>query len=260
MTDHINALLAALPHWPQLDLKRLKERIKHRLVAAFSSLGLCFAPSMSEELMYQIVDLLELGGRQSSITLLIWNYYARSDHARLRQAVERWRDNPEYERRWHSVVFPAFQAHSRREYSLSISALAPLIEGIASHVVAKNRLLPAWNPRRGQLGLGATKSVILRALRTAGDEANLESDTTDLARWVRVKSALAYVEDMFCEDLDFELDYDHLHRDNRQLRRHGLAHGIQTSAMTALNSLRLFLLLDTMHDLLDSYITKGGIM
>src|SRR6266581_4713672 len=58
MTDHINALLAALPHWPQLDLKRLKERIKHRLVAAFSSLGLCLAPSMSEELMYQIVDLL----------------------------------------------------------------------------------------------------------------------------------------------------------------------------------------------------------
>ncbi len=260
ITDHINTLVAAFPGWPPLDLKRLKERIRHRLVAAFRSLGLCFAPSMSEDLMYQIVDLLETSGRRSSITLLIWNYYARNNHARLWQAVERWRDNPEYARRWRSILLPAFQAHTRGDYGLSISALAPLVEGIASHVVEKNVLLPAQKPRRGQLGLGSTKSVILRTLSAAGDEVNLDSDTTDLTHWVRVKSVLAYIEDVFCEDLEFERDYDYLHRHDLKIHRHGLLHGIQTNAMTALNSLRLFLLLDTMHDLLQTYLTRGGIM
>jgi hypothetical protein len=260
VTNHMNALVAAFPGWPPLDLRRLKERIKHRLIAAFKSLGFCFAPSMSEDLMYRVADLLESGSRRSSITLLIWNYYARNKHARLRQAVERWQDNPEYARRWSSILFPAFQAHTRGEYGLSINALAPLVEGIASHIVEKNVLRPAQKPRRGQLGLGSTKSVILRALRAAGDEVNLESDTTDLTHWVRVKSVLAYIEDVFCEDIEFERDYDYLHQDDREMHRHGLLHGIQTNAMRALNSLRLFLLLDTMHDLLRTYQMRGGIM
>jgi hypothetical protein len=102
--------------------------------------------------------------------------------------------------------------------------------------------------------------VILRTLSTAGDEVNVDSDTTDLTHWVRVKSVLAYIEDVFCEDLEFERDYDYLHRHDREIHRHGLLHGIQTNAMTALNSLRLFLLLDTMHDLLQTYLTRGGIM
>lgn len=210
--------------------------------------------------MYRIVDLLETSGRRSSITLLIWNYYARNNHALLRQAVERWRDNPEYERRWSSILLPAFQAHARGDYGLSISALAPLVEGISSHVVEKNVLLPLQRPRRGQLGLGSTKSVILRTLSTAGNEVNEDSETTDLTHWVRLKAALAYVEDIFCEELEFERDYDYLHSQDCEMHRHGLLHGIQTNAMTAFNSLRLFLLLDTMHYLLHTYLMKGGMI
>jgi hypothetical protein len=77
---------------------------------------------------------------------------------------------------------------------LSIRALAPLIKGISSHVVKKNMLLPSKKPKRGLLGLGSTEDVIIRTLKIAGDEANLENDTTDIAHWVRVKSALAYKE------------------------------------------------------------------
>ena len=260
VAEHMNALLAALPDWPPLDLERLKERMKQRLVAVFRRLGLCFAPSMSEDLMYRIADLLEMGARRSSITLVVWNYYARNNHARLWQAVERWQDNPEYARRWSSILCPAFQAHVRGEYGLSISALAPLVEGIASHVVTKNLLFPARPPRRGRLGLGSTRSVILRTLSVAGDEVHMDNDTTDLMHWVRLKSALAYVEDVFCEELEFERDYDYLHRQDHEMRRHGLLHGIQISVMTALNSLRLFLLLDTMYGLFQTYLTNGGLM
>ena len=143
---------------------------------------------------------------------------------------------------------------------MSIKALAPLIEGISSHVVKKNMLLPSKKPRRGLLGLGSTEDVIIRTLKIAGDEANLENDTTDIAHWVRVKSALAYVEEIFCKPLDFESDYDRIHLSNRRLNRHGLLHGVQINAFMAQNSLRLFLLLDTMHGLLQGYIANGGIM
>jgi hypothetical protein len=94
----------------------------------------------------------------------------------------------------------------------------------------------------------------------AGDKVNVDNDATDLTHWVRLKSALAYVEDVFCEELEFERDYDCLHRQDHEMHRHGLLHGIQTSVMTALNSLRLFLLLDTMYGLFQTYLTRGGIM
>ncbi len=260
LTDHINTILMALPDWASLNIKGWKERIKQRLMAAFRLARLCFAPSMSEDLMYQIADLIEASGKRSSITLLVWNYYARNNHARLQQAVDRWQDNPEYARRWRQIVLPAFQAHTRGDYGLSISALVPLVEGISGHIVKKNMLLPTKKPKKGLLGLGSTESVILRTLKIAGDEDNLESDTTDLTHWVRVKSVLGYIEDVFCKPLEFEVDYDLIHLGNRQLHRHGLSHGIQINAMTALNSLRLFLLLDTMHSLLQTYIARGGIM
>ena len=255
VTDHLYSLLAWLP-----DLKQLKEKIKQRLFAALRSVGLCFAPSMSENLIYHLADIYQESGRRSSITLLVWNYYARRNHGRLRQMVDGWQDNPLYAQRWQSILFPAFNAHCRGEYGLSISALAPLVEGFASHVVYKNKLVPAKKPKRGQLGLGATESVILRTLKVAGDEASLESDTTEVEHWLRVKSAIAFVEDIFCQSLAFEDDYERIHRIDRQPHRHGLLHGIQANAGTALNSLRLFLLLDTMHGLLQAYHARGGVL
>lgn len=260
LTDQMNSILMSLPTWSSFDLKRLKESIKQHLIAVFKAIEFCFAPSMSEELMYQIADTYERSGKRSSITLLIWNYYARHKHVKLQHMVEGWQDNPQYARRWQDILRPALDAHRRGEYGLSISALAPLVEGISSHVVKKNTLLPAQKPRRGQLGLGSTESVILRTISTAGDEVNLESDTTDVAHWLRVKSVIRYVEDVFCEHLEFENDYDYIHLRDHRPHRHGLLHGYQISAMTALNSLRLFLLLDSMHGLLQNYIARGGII
>lgn len=260
LTAQMNSLLLSLPPRLSFDLRGFKESIKQRLIAVFKAIEFCFAPSMSEELMYQIADTYERNGKRSSITLLIWNYYARPNHIRLQRMVEGWQDNPEYARRWQDILRPALDAHRRGEYGLSISALTPLVEGVSSHVVKKNTLLPAQKPRRGQLGLGSTESVILRTIRTAGDEANLESYTTDVAHWLRVTSTIGFVEDVFCEPLEFEKNYDHIHLRDHRPHRHGLLHGYQTKAMTALNSLRLFLLLDGMHGLLQNYIARGGII
>lgn len=259
LTDSINTALIAFPDWMP-NIRGWKERVRQRLLAAFRLIGICFAPSMSEDLMYQIADQVEAGNKRSSITLLIWNYYYRNNHARLQQAVDRWQDNPLYARIWRDYLLPAFRAHVRGEYGLSISALAPRVEGISSHVVKKNMILPQVPSREGVLGLGSPKSVILRALNTAGDEANLESDATDIAHWMRVKSAVVYVEDIFCKKLNFERDYDFIHQRDHQVNRHAQVHGIQIHAATALNSLRLFLLLDTMYDLLQKYSARGGII
>ena len=43
--------------------------------------------------------------------------------------------------------------------------------------------------------------MILRSLHAAGDEVNVGSDITDLTHWVHLKSALAYIEDVFVKIL-----------------------------------------------------------
>lgn len=260
LTDQLNTILRGILDEPLTDLRLFKKNLKQRIIAAFRMVGLCFAPSMSEDLMYKVLDYIESSGKKSTVTLIIWNYYARHNHRHLQQAIEKWQDNPEFARRWHDYLYPAFEAHMAGRYGLSISALLPMVEGISSHIVKENNLKPPFKPRKGTLGLGSTRSVIERALAKAGDVENLEHDAVDLSHWVRVKSALAFAKDDFCVELDFEKDYDFIHQRSRKLTRHGLLHGIQTGASTAFNSLRLFLLLDTMFYLLQHYAEHGGHM
>ncbi|MEO6888809.1 MAG: hypothetical protein ABI456_06355, partial [Ktedonobacteraceae bacterium] len=75
-----------------------------------------------------------------------------------------------------------------------------------------------------------------------------------LLHWVRVHSTSHYL-DVFVADTNFESDYDRI-RNNRNVNRHSIAHGFQIQGYAWLNSLRLFLLLDTIHYLLQA-IEKG---
>ena len=83
-----------------------------------------------------------------------------------------------------------------------------------------------------------------------------EDTDPGLLHWVRVRSAHTYL-DGFVAETDFERHYDQV-RNHRAVNRHGIAHGFQIQGYAWLNSLRLFLLLDTIHYLLRTPI-KGTI-
>lgn len=163
-------------------------------------------------------------------------------------------DNPEYVARWH-IIEPAFTAHQKGYYASSIRTLAPEVEGIASHVVVRNTLNGIRNKKEG-LHLGATESVILRMLTVAGKIPELDKNG-DLTHWLRMKSLVRYVEDIFCKRVDFEGQYNRI-RSTSELNRHGISHGIQLGAFTHMNSLRLFLLLDAIHLYPSGVYRNGG--
>lgn len=257
LTNSLNTLLHNDPIWEVL--KNVEKRVKHSLFAAFKDVGLCFAPSMSEDLMHRIAEVFASSGKRGVI-LLVWNYYARNNHKKLREMVEQWQENSVYARLWRVYLEPALRAHMNKDYGLSISTLTPRVEGISSYVVQRNDLRPhvVKNPRRGHLDLGDTKSVILRALNAIGDTRNLDQSHVSMSDWVRIKSAIGYIEDVFCKHLAFEQDYEHISDHERLMNRHGVSHGIQINVITPFNSLRMFLLLDTMYGLLQNYIAKGA--
>ncbi|GHO67941.1 hypothetical protein KSC_068330 [Ktedonobacter sp. SOSP1-52] len=92
--------------------------------------------------------------------------------------------------------------------------------------------------------MGKTTSVINRMINAT------EDTDAGLVHWARVGSTHSYL-NILVADTDFQANYDKI-RNNRDVNRHGIAHGFQIQGYTWLNSLRLFLLLDTLHYLLQS--------
>jgi hypothetical protein len=234
LSHQLNASLVRLTQW-------LPEWLKLRLLAAFRRAKLCLAPSLPEDVTYRIVDYVEAGDLRP-VTMLLWSHYARNRHAHLRQAVSSWFDHPEFAAR-KPIFEEALASHCDGRYVASIRMLTPEIEGLGSATVCEHRL-HALNKHGKDIGLrlGKTTSVITRMIDAASDA------DPGFVHGVRVRSTQNYLA-IFVAETDFEGEYDRI-RNNRDVNRHGVAHGFQIQGYTWLNSLRLFLLLDTLHSLL----------
>jgi hypothetical protein len=254
-SSSLNTYVNSIPSLMPPVLKRFGEWLRKWILAAFEHAGLCLAPSMSVDVMYRVADWSWKGDLRP-VTLLVWNYYSRNNHARLRDAAYGWRDNPEFCARWRYYE-EAFKAHVQGLYSSSIRGLMPEIEGIASRFVYVNAI--KMKPNRPGLDLKKTASVVDRMLNVAADVANLDTQATEMEHWIRVKSLKQFLENVFYENLDFEQNFDEV-RNRRKLSRHGSLHGIQIGSVMAMNSLRLFLLLDTIHYILQVFTANGGVI
>lgn len=237
----LNTSLVTLTHWLPERMRQMGEWLKLRLLAAFRRAKLCLAPSLSEDMMYRIMGYVEAGDLRP-VTTLLWSYYARNWHARLHQTMVSWFDHPEFAARRH-IFEEAFASHCDRRYVASIRTLTPEIEGLGSYTVRAQNLR-AVNKHGQDIGLhlGKPDSVMSRMVDAA------EAADPGLLHWVRAHSTHAYL-DIVLTKTDFEHEYDRV-RNRRDVNRHGIAHGFQIQGYTWLNSLRLFLLLDTLHYLL----------
>jgi len=229
--------------WAPPNLRGLKKALRAQLLAAFERADLWPVPSMTKEFMYTIAQSAE-NSRRQTIMLLVWNYYARHDQARLKDAVSTWWDDPEYAAR-RPIIEQALEAHRLKLYAVSIPALLAQVEGIANDFVHRNALMTVDGK---MLKLGKSGQVVQRTLEVTGCVDNVDVDSMDIIQWVMAEAVILYVENVSYENVDFASRYAEL-RKQRELNRHGTLHGIQINYYSAMNSLRCFLLLDALYGL-----------
>ena len=76
---------------------------------------------MSSELIDHIIELID-ADRLEEIVPAVQKYYEDDDYSNLKQAIERWWDDPEFIAR-HGSPDPALQAHCQKMYALTIRGL-----------------------------------------------------------------------------------------------------------------------------------------
>lgn len=254
LTNTINTSIGAIPEL----FKHLRKEVKRRALSAFKHIRFCFAPSISEDLMYWILEQVE-AGNSNIVVARLCNDYARNGCARLQRMIERWLDNPEFARR-QPIIWQAFQSHSRKEYISSMRVLAPEIEGISKQLLIQNTPLKSPEAKQGLSQLHSPKLTIVGALHEAIDKAYINTSDADIVSWVRFKSTVEFAEEEFIKKVNFSSEYNSLRRGKYSRNRHGNLHGMQLNGFTAANSLRLFMMLDAMYEIFQSYILRGGIM
>lgn len=255
LTNVINTSIASIPEL----FKQLKEELKQRILAAFKHIRFCLAPSMSKELVYDVLEEVETGNSNVAIESLLCKYYAQNRYIRLRQMVERWLDNPEFTRR-RDIIWAAFKNHKRKDYISSIKVLAPEIEGISKQVLIQNTPLKSPEGKAGLAQFHSPKLTVIGAIHEVVDQIQIDSPKLDIISWVSFKSTVAFAENEFMKKIDFNAHYNDIRNGQYPHNRHGIAHGLQLAGYSAPNSLRLFMMLDAMYELFQNYILNGGIM
>jgi hypothetical protein len=228
--------------WPQLvpNLKQLRKAVRDNLLAAFLRADLWPAPSMPAALLNKIGQL-EPDGDRRPVTLAVWNYYARQNHAALAQAVAGWMNDPEYAAR-RTTFEAALIGHRQKLYELTIPALLAAVEGIASDFV-HGGVSTGSAPKLGKSG-----QIVKYAIEAAGNAGIADQDDAELLHVVLVEAVVQHVQYVSFENTDFDTQYTEI-RKRRTLYRHGTLHGIQINYASAMNSLRCFLLLDALYAL-----------
>ncbi len=152
------------------SIERLNEYRGQLLLAAFKEVDLWPSPSMPEELIYRIAELVE-GGDWRPVVLLVWNYYSRDGYAKLKDAISEWWSDPGFVDR-RIIIEQAFEAHKQKWYALSIPALLPLVEGITGDFLHRRRLVLKTSKGR-LLRVGDSGQVVRLIMVEMGRAGNL---------------------------------------------------------------------------------------
>jgi len=207
---------------------------KERFAAAFGESDLWLAPSMSRAFVDKIVRLHSEGKRQV-IPSVVARYYKKSDCAVLRRAVARWESNPYFLPRM-QIIKDALEAHISGKYTLTIPALLPHIEGIASEIVE-------------QYGLRPLEPITEGGAKTYPSTAfgHVPASAFTFSEDVAVDGLLRYLEGTLYLYMGqgFKKLPEFLERKSR-INRHAILHGFQTNYASSMNSLRVFLALDVL--------------
>lgn len=195
---------------------------------AFKSGHLVLAPSMPPSLVGDVTSFCRAREFKNA-SREISNYYRKNGYHNLKRVVHGWSENGYFRPRM-SIIQDALEAHKQRKYTLSVPALLPQVEGIASDISKKSRKLLS---RHSRARLGKTKAIVVQVVEAAKPPFGRAMHET----------LLAFIDEPLYRPRDFEAEYGTI-RKHTGLSRHGILHGLQIRYANYTNSLRLFLVLD----------------
>lgn len=192
--------------------------------------GYWYPPSFME---IPVEDILEtynncLKGNKAAMANFFRRVYHKNNYQHLRKTVDGWNDNTLFQSRMRIIV-DALDSHCSRKYTLSIPALLPVAEGIATEYCKKVCIYETKMKSKG-------KQKIQKALADKRSKTALNILSLDL--FFLVINEITY------KNTD-ELEKTKSNYKNF-LNRHAVLHGIQKNYATAKNSLQCFMLLDVL--------------
>ena len=193
----------------------------------FQQAGFWISPSMPMTILREAKHLQDQGAlTPSTLKDVILTYYRQDNWEPLQDMVVGWQGDDLFARRM-PIIRDALEAHIAGKYTLSVPALLPQVEGIASGIVG----LPP----------GKSKRVVTGAV---------ETELGDFLAPVARDALVSFVTGMLYPGVDFGAFDEWLEMKGWQspeaLHRHAILHGAQVEYASEENSLRAFLLLDAL--------------
>lgn len=196
--------------------------------------GFWIPPSAPVGLITQLKSLTEDGtATPESIRAAIVLYYENDDFYALKEMVSDWSNNPYFRKRMH-IINDAVTVHMAGQYTLSIPALLPLVEGILTSMIGPRRF-----PGTGRWVGDAIENMLDAFLSEVRKDAVL-AYVTGYALYGEIPPAYRTPEKypIWLEDKGLE--------GRQSLQRHAILHGLQFDYHSKENSLRAFLILDVL--------------
>jgi len=225
----VASLLHTVFDSPGFKLLEKQLELDEETVKAFQKAGWAIAPSMPVSLLKRVVELHK-GSKERFASQVIIGYYHRKAYANLKDMVSAWQTHPLFTSRMH-IFLDALEAHINGQYTLSIPALMPQIEGILSELVNEHKL---------DASLGKIKQVYKAAI---GDLGDVPWDT-----WAIANGLLYMLENNLYINSPFDKEIVKPPT-QRKISRHTVLHGINTCYDKASVSLNTFLILDAISGL-----------
>jgi len=182
---------------------------------------------------------------KSELDTVIFEYFRRDNYAPLSELVDRWFL---FEDR-HQMFEDALWAHKQGRYTLSIPALAAQFEGIVRQEVNDYREGPSW------------RTVFLGTLEHRRENPPFPSNFRDYLSWFQalpildrfnsVEEVRKYFTLVRIQELFDERDFADP-ESSSSVNRHLILHGVFRT-LEELESLRLFFVLDLLHEAIGFY-------
>lgn len=198
--------------------------------------GLWISPNMSYGLISETIVLCKNpDSTPQELHKLFIDHYSRNEYALIIGTVNIWKTNPDFIERM-EVVADALDAHINHKFTLSIPALLPVIEGVATDISGKSAGHPAKRIKEvigdhcSEVLHAASRDVLLNLLDEIGFFEPIKSTFF---------SSEKYSEFLVVNGIEEE----------ECLNRHAILHGVQKKYASEINSLKAFLILDMLSDL-----------
>lgn len=173
---------------------------------------------------YKGILALVQQGQTRRINRYICDWFRWNRYRRLGRMVKRWDRNEYFCRRRH-IYNQALKSHRRGWYNLTVPALVPLVEGVARDYLEEKH------------------GVSERSGKKAIEKALGKSISTDVYREEMQQALVRFLTSSTFADTD----RNDVLRSGYDLNRHGVAHSRHLRYGTEANSLRCFMLLETLY-------------